>query len=161
MTTSDGPPGAPAAEASLHPRLAAALVFFASGAVLVIEVVALRLVAPYVGVTLQTSSAVIGVALAAIALGAWTGGRLADLAGPRRLIAPNLVVAGLVTCLTLPLVRLAGPILASSDPLTVTLLAFIAVFAPCVFLAAVPPMVVKLQLRDLHRTGTVVGRLSG
>ena len=50
MTTSDGPPGAPAAEASLHPRLAAALVFFASGAVLVIEVVALRLVAPYVGV---------------------------------------------------------------------------------------------------------------
>src|SRR3984893_19289571 len=161
MTTSDGPPGAPAAEASLHPRLAAALVFFASGAVLVIEVVALRLVAPYVGVRVQTSSAVIGVALAAIALGAWTGGRLADLTGPRRLIAPNLVVAGLVTCLTLPLVRLAGPILASSDPLTVTLLAFIAVFAPCVVLAAVPPMVVKLQLRDLHRTGTVVGRLSG
>src|ERR1700730_15168581 len=161
MTTSDGPPDAPAAEASLHPRLAAALVFFASGGVLVIEVVALRLVAPYVGVALQTSSAVIGVALAAIALGAWTGGRLADLAGPRRLIAPNLVVAGLVTCLTLPLVRLAGPIRASSDPLTVTLLAFIAVFAPCVFLAAVPPMVVKLQLRDLHRTGTVVGRLSG
>jgi len=37
MTTSDGPPGAPAAEASLHPRLAAALVFFASGAVLVID----------------------------------------------------------------------------------------------------------------------------
>src|ERR1700716_3916600 len=120
MTTSDGPPGAPAAEASLHPRLAAALVFFASGAVLVIEVVALRLVAPYVGVTLQTSSAVIGVALPAIALGAWTGGRLADLAGPRRLIAPNLVVAGLVTCLTLPLVRLAGPVLARSDPPTGT-----------------------------------------
>src|ERR1700730_8658051 len=81
MTTSDGPPGAPAAEASLHPRLAAALVFFASGAVLVIEVVALRLVAPYVGVTLQTSSAVIGVALAAIALGAWTGGPLPPPAG--------------------------------------------------------------------------------
>src|ERR1700730_18990891 len=116
MTTSDGPPGAPAAEASLHPRLAAALVFFASGAVLVIEVVALRLVSPYVGVRVQTSSAVIGVALAAIALGAWTGGRLADLAGPRRLIAPNLVVAGLVTCLTLPLVRLAGPLPGSRQP---------------------------------------------
>src|ERR1700730_16756332 len=100
MTTSDGPPGAPAAEASLHPRRASALVFFASGAVLVIEVVALRLVAPSVGVPLQTSSAVIGVALAAIALGAWTGGRLADLAGPRRLIAPNLVVGGVVTQLT-------------------------------------------------------------
>ena len=48
--------------------------FLSSGAVLVLEVVGLRLVGPYVGVTLQTSSAVIGVALAAIAYGAWTGG---------------------------------------------------------------------------------------
>src|SRR3981081_4792778 len=101
MTTSDGPPGAPATEASLHPRLAAALVFCASGAVLVMGGVALRLVAPYVGVTLQTSSAVIGVALAAIALGAWTGGRLADLAGPRRPLAPALGFGGLLPGLTL------------------------------------------------------------
>jgi spermidine synthase len=144
----------------LPPRLAAGLVFFASGAVLVIEVVGLRLVAPYIGVTLQTSSAVIGLALAGIALGAWTGGRLADQSGPRRLLPIALVLAGVVTCATLPLVRLTGPSLASRDPVSVTILAFIAVFAPSVFLSSVPPMVVKLQLRDLHRTGTVVGRLS-
>ena len=54
--------------------LAAALVFFASGAVLVLEMVALRLVGPYVGVTLQVTSSVIGIALAAIAYGAWLGG---------------------------------------------------------------------------------------
>jgi spermidine synthase len=151
----------PVTETGLDPRIAAGLVFFASGAVLVIEIVALRLVAPYVGITLQTSSAVIGVALAAIALGAWTGGRLADQFGPRRLLAPTLVLAGLLTGVTLPLVRFVGPILASSDPVSVILLAFVTVFAPCVFLSAVPPMVVKLQLRDLHRTGTIVGRLSG
>jgi spermidine synthase len=161
MTTREAPAGDPAAEVALPTRIAAGLVFFASGAVLVIEVVALRLVAPYVGITLQTSSAVIGVALAAIALGAWTGGRFADQVGPRRLLAPTLVLAGLLTGLTLPLVRFVGPILASSDPVSVTLLAFVTVFAPCVFLSAVPPMVVKLQLRDLHRTGTIVGRLSG
>ena len=51
-----------------------ALVFLASGAVLVLEIVALRLVGPYVGVTLQVSSSVIGIALAAIAYGAWLGG---------------------------------------------------------------------------------------
>jgi spermidine synthase len=141
--------------------LAAALVFFASGAVLVIEVVSLRLVGPYVGLTLQTSSAVIGLSLGGIALGAWVGGRLADQAGSRRLLPMVLVLAGIVTCATLPLVRLVGPSLAARDPVSITILSFIAVFAPCVFLASVPPMVVKLQLRDIERTGTVVGRLSG
>jgi spermidine synthase len=150
-----GPDGAP-----LEPRLAAALVFFASGAVLVVEVVGLRLVAPYVGVTLQTSSAVIGLALAGIAVGAWLGGRLADQAGPHRMLPIALVLAGVVTCLTLPLVRLVGPSLASRDPVSVTFLAFMAVFAPSVFLSSVPPMVVKLQLRSLERTGTIVGRFS-
>jgi spermidine synthase len=159
MGVSAGPGPAPDV-APLAPRLAAGLVFFASGSVLVIEVVGLRLVAPYVGVTLQTSSAVIGLALAGIAVGAWFGGRLADQGGPRRLLPVVLVLAGVVTCLTLPLVRLVGPSLASRDPVSVTLLAFMAVFAPSVFLSCVPPMVVKLQLRDLDRTGTIVGRFS-
>src|SRR5258708_34474413 len=90
------------------PRLAGALVFFASGAVLVLEIVALRLVAPYVGITLQTNTAVIGVALAAIAAGAWTGGRPPDGANPRRLIPATLAFPGVVTLLTLPPVPAAG-----------------------------------------------------
>jgi len=154
-------PEPPRRSPAYPPRLAAGLVFFASGAVLVLEVVALRLVAPYVGITLQTNSAVIGVALAAIATGAWAGGRLADDVDPRRLVPGTLVFAGAVTMLTLPLVRVVGPEMQSSDPLTATALAFIGVFAPSAFLASVTPMVVKLQLGDLRRTGSVVGRLSG
>ena len=50
---------------------------------LVLETVALRLVGPYVGVTLQVTSSVIGIALAAIAYGAWIGGWLADRRDPR------------------------------------------------------------------------------
>lgn len=126
-----------------------------------LEVVGLRLVAPYVGVSLQSSSAVIGVALAAIALGAWTGGRLADEVGPRRLLPPALVIAGAMTCLTLPLVRTAGPMLQRDDAASITILAVLAVFAPSVCMASVTPMVIKLQLSDLAQTGTVVGRLSG
>jgi spermidine synthase len=157
----DADPPAPREPRAYPPRLAAALVFFASGAVLVLEIVALRLVAPYVGITLQTNSAVIGVALAAIATGAWAGGRLADDVDPRRLVPGALVFGGVVTMLTLPLVRVIGPEMQSSDPLTATALAFIGVFAPSAFLASVTPMVVKLQLGDLRRTGSVVGRLSG
>src|SRR2546423_1068095 len=149
------PPDQQPTVAAYPPRLAAALVFLASGGGLVLEIVSLRLVAPYVGITLQTNTAVIGVALAAIATGAWTGGRLADDANPRRLIPATLVLAGVLTMLTLPLVRVLGPLMQSSDPLTATALAFIGVFGPSAFLASVTPMVGKLQLRDLARTGTV------
>ena len=75
-----GTPGTP-----LPGWVAAVVTFLSSGAVLVMEIVGLRLIAPYVGVTLQTSTAVIGFALAAIALGAWTGGAVADRVDPRRL----------------------------------------------------------------------------
>jgi spermidine synthase len=145
---------------ALPPSLAATLVFVASGAVLVLEIVALRLVGPYVGVTLQTSSAVIGVALAAIAYGAWLGGWLADRGDPRRLLAPALVLAAIATALTLPLVRYAGEVLRGSAVGGILLLTGLATFVPAALLAAVTPLVVKLQLADLHRTGRVVGKLS-
>ncbi|HET8684942.1 MAG TPA: fused MFS/spermidine synthase [Micromonosporaceae bacterium] len=144
----------------LPPWLAAALVFLASGAVLVLEIVGLRLVGPYVGVTLQTSSAVIGVALAAIAYGAWLGGWLADRYPPRRLLPPALVLAAATTAVTLPVVRYAGEILRGSAAAGVLLLTALATFVPCALLSTVPPLVVKLQLGDLGQTGRVVGRLS-
>jgi spermidine synthase len=146
--------------APLHPRLAGALVFYASGAVLVLEIVGLRLVGPYVGVTLQTSSAVIGVALAAIAYGAWTGGWLADRLDPRRLIGPALLAAAVTTAITVPVVRWAGELLRGTDAVNVVLLALLALFLPAALLSAVTPMVIKLQLDDLRVTGRVVGRLS-
>src|SRR4029450_10861315 len=52
---------------------AATLVFGASASVLVVEVVALRLLAPSLGLTLETSTLVIGVVLADIALGSCAG----------------------------------------------------------------------------------------
>jgi MFS family permease len=145
---------------ALPPRLAAALVFLASGAVLVLEVVGLRLVAPYVGVTLQTSSAVIGVALGAIAYGAWTGGWLADRLPPRRLLVPALLLAAAATALTLPIVRWAGEFLRGEAAAGTLLLTAAAVFAPAALLSAITPLVVKLQLSDVNHTGRVVGRLS-
>jgi spermidine synthase len=140
--------------------LAAALVFVASGSVLVLEVVGLRLVGPYVGVTLQTSSAVIGVALAAIAYGAWLGGWLADRWDPRRLLAPALLLAAIATGVTLPLVRYAGEALRGSAAGGILLLTGLTLFVPAGLLSTIPPLVVKLQLGDLKQTGRVVGQLS-
>ncbi|WP_433828258.1 fused MFS/spermidine synthase [Actinoplanes sp. CA-015351] len=145
---------------ALPSALASALAFGASGAVLVLEIVALRLVGPYVGVTLQVSSSVIGVALAAIAYGAWLGGRLADRYDPRALLAPALILGAIGTAITLPLVRWGGELLRGGAAPAVLLLAALAIFLPAFVLSTVAPMVVKLQLGDLREAGSVVGRLS-
>jgi MFS family permease len=140
--------------------LATALVFTASGAVLVLETVALRLVGPYVGITLQVSTSVIGLALAAIAYGTWLGGWLADRRDPRTLLAPALLLAAIATALTLPVVRWGGEWLRGGAEGAVLMLAALAVFVPAGLLSTVTPLVVKLQLSDLRRTGQVVGKLS-
>jgi len=51
--------------------LAGTLAFVASGSVLVLEILAGRVLAPYVGVSLHTFTGIIGVVLAGIATGAW------------------------------------------------------------------------------------------
>ncbi|MFP5370918.1 MAG: fused MFS/spermidine synthase [Actinomycetes bacterium] len=147
--------------APLPNPVAAAVTFLCSGAMLVLEIVGLRLIAPYVGVTLQTSTAIIGFALAAIAVGAWTGGATADRTDPRRLLAPLMVAGGALVVAVLPLVRFTGSLLGGADAGAVLLLAAVAVVVPAALLSAVPPMVVKLQLASLDETGAVVGRLSG
>ena len=76
---------AAARPAALPGWVAGGATFLCSGVVLVLEIVGLRLVAPYVGVTLETSTAVIGFALAAIAIGAWSG-VAEEPAGQRHLV---------------------------------------------------------------------------
>ena len=111
MTSEPAAPEPRAEEVSgLGPYAAAALVFGASASVLVVEVVALRLLAPYLGLTLETSTIVIGLALAAIAGGSWMGGRLADAVPPRRLLGPLLAVSGVAVAATPFAVRGAGSI---------------------------------------------------
>lgn len=140
--------------------LASALVFFTSAAVLVLEILAGRLLAPYVGVTLETFTGIIGVVLAGIALGTWYGGRLADTHDPRRLLGPMLVIGGALSIASLPVIRLFGAANLGRGPLAIVLLALLGFFLPAAVLSAVSPTVVKLQLDSLDETGAVVGRLS-
>nr|WP_155060064.1 fused MFS/spermidine synthase [Streptomyces blattellae] len=141
----------------LGPRAAAALVFGSSAAVLVVEIVALRLLAPYLGLTLETSTMVIGIALTAIALGSWMGGRIADQVNPRRLLGPSLGVSGAVVALTPAVLRTTGEWASG----LLLLIASLTILVPGALLSAVTPIVTKLRLTSLAETGTVVGRLSG
>ncbi|MEV8376535.1 fused MFS/spermidine synthase [Kribbella sp. NPDC056861] len=141
-------------------KVAIALAFGSSAAVMVLELVALRLVAPYLGLTLETNTAVIGVALAAIATGAAMGGRIADSVPPTRSLGPIVLLAGALVLLILPAVRWTGEALRDGGGQAVFLVVAVALFLPASLLAAVTPMVTKLRLSTLAQTGTVVGRLS-
>jgi spermidine synthase len=152
----------PTRRAPFGPVLAGALVFGTSCAVLVLEILALRLLAPYLGLTLETSTAVIGIALSAIACGAWAGGRAADRLDPARTIGPLVLLGGALYLVVVPVVRWSGEVVQGTrDTGAVLLVAALAVFAPAALLSAVSPMVVKARLASLDETGSVVGRLSG
>lgn len=125
-----------------------------------LELSALRLLAPYLGLTLEMSSAVIGVALGAIAVGTWVGGRVADTIDPQQALGPVLVGGGVLTWLVLPAVRGTGEAFRGGDQSLVLLVAMVTLFLPAAVLSAVTPMVIRLELRSLDRTGSVVGRLS-
>ena len=150
----------PARSRGIGRRTAIALVFGSSAAVLVLELVSLRLAAPYLGLTLETSTAVIGIALAAIATGAALGGRFADQVPPARVLGPLVLLGGAVVLLVVPIVRWTGQAVGTSDGAAMILVIGLVLFVPAAILAAVTPMVTKLQLASLAETGTVVGRLS-
>lgn len=144
----------------MRPVVAGALVFGSSASVLVMEILAARLLAPYVGVTLETYTGIIGTILAAIAVGTWWGGRLADRRDPRVLLGPALILGGGLALLIVPIVRAVGGLPLGSGVPAVLVLVLAGFFAPAAVLSAVSPMVVKLQLASLDRTGSTVGRLS-
>jgi MFS family permease len=143
------------------PQLAAAaLVFVAAGAVLMLEILAVRLLAPYVGLTLQTTTSIIGAALAGIAVGAALGGYFADRTNTRLLVVGLLIGGGLLTLLTVPIVRWLGPGARESGELAALGITVVSLVPAAAVLSAVSPAVAHLQLHDLRASGTIVGRLS-
>jgi len=139
--------------------LARSIVFFTSASVLVIEILAARILAPYVGVSLETFTGIIGVILAGISVGAWLGGRAADQRNPRPLVGPLLVAGGLAALASPQIVDVIGPRL-STGPISIVLAATFGFFVPAALLSAVPPIVVKIRLSSLDQTGSVVGSYS-
>lgn len=140
--------------------LAAFLVLLSSAAVLVLEILVSRLVAPYVGLTLETYTAAIGVALAAIAAGAALGGRLADRLDPRRWLGGATALGGALVLAARPTVFAVGEGFRGTGPVGTVVLVLLAVAPAALVLSLVPPGVVKLRLRTLDETGATVGRLS-
>jgi spermidine synthase len=140
-----------------HPYL---VVFLSSGCIMILELVAGRIIAPYVGVSLYTWTSVIGVVLAGISLGNFAGGWLADRYASLPLLGGIFVLSGLSSFGILA-VDAVGRLTPANWPIVVEILALTAALflVPCFILGAISPIVAKLAVRDLEKTGITVGRI--
>ena len=136
------------------------ITFIASFCSLVIEMVAGRILAPFVGVSLYTWTSIIGVILAGISIGAYIGGRLVDRFPHRRTLALLLFLSGAAALSIIPLTRSIAeypfPLSLMWRIFTITALIF---FIPGCILGTISPVVVRLTLQSLNKAGNVIGKI--
>jgi spermidine synthase/MFS family permease len=145
------------------------IVFMASCCTMVLELVAGRILAPFIGVSLYTWTSIIGVCLAGISAGNFLGGVLADKAGSRRTLGLILLGGGLFSLIILPMAALdLTTVIPKESPIgardfwlifrivVVTALLFL---PPTLILGMVSPIVIKLALTDLRQTGSIAGKI--
>lgn len=139
-----------------------ALVFTASACSLVLEILAGRILAPYLGVSLYTWTSIIGVILAGITFGNYIGGVLADRAASRGLLRRIFLYSALtVVAIVILAPTVADRISGAPIPLMLRIvLATAAAFlVPATILGTITPIVVKLSLHSLEDAGATVGRI--
>ena len=135
-----------------------------SAASLVVEIVAGRMLAPHVGMSLHTWTAVIAVVLAGFSAGHWWGGRIAGRPVRDALrwtggatLAAAATTAGAVVLLPLA----AGPVLATvPQPVWgITALTSAVFFLPSFFAGVPAPVLAQVAIASTDRTGPALGAM--
>jgi MFS family permease len=134
------------------------LVFTSSAAILILELVAERIIAPQVGVSLYTWTGIIGVVLAGMSIGYFLGGKVADRWPSRRLLGAVFFAGGVLSMGILAGADWQG-FAAPALPLIPRLLLIMTglFFAPAAVLGMVSPLVAKLALREVGSAGRTIG----
>lgn len=127
------------------------------GAVMILELLGTRIIAPYYGVSLYVWSSLIAVTMIALAVGYYLGGFLADRY-PRIRLAHIFTLASLTTVL-IPFI--GGPVMQLTNPMGIRAGAFASALllfgVPLTALAMVGPFAIKLAAQDLREVGRAVG----
>ena len=135
-----------------------------SGSSLVVEIVAGRMIAPYVGMSLYTWTAIIAVVLAGFSVGHWWGGRIAGLDTGRALRRTGwimLAAACATAGATFLLRTTAGPILQTiQHPLVaISALSALAFFLPSLFAGVPAPVLAVAAIRGRAQSEQALGAM--
>lgn len=136
--------------------------FMAGAALLILELLGVRLLSPTFGSSIMVWSSVIAVFLGAMSIGYFVGGHLGDRFPHRWLLtmvlAASAILMAIATTIAYPTaaaigqVRLAGlwaPVIA----------ALVIMGLPSAVLAFVCPIAIRLEARDVERVGSVAGQI--
>ncbi len=137
-----------------------ATVFISSFCIMVLELVAGRIIARFLGSSLYTWTSVIGVVLAGITVGNYLGGRLADRFRPRRLLAILFAIcaaACLVTIVSNNIVGNCTWLWRLNWPSRILLHVTAVFLLPSALLGTISPVVAKMALEKGLPTGRTVG----
>lgn len=137
-------------------------IFLSSSILMVLEITAGRLIAPYVGVSIYSWTSIIGVILSGLSLGNWLGGRWADRGANEWHTAWVLGLAAVFSLFSLLALSLIAPSLQQSQ-LDLVSSSFLYVmsmfFIPSVLLGIPTPLLTTLALGLDQRAGHIVGRM--
>lgn len=135
-------------------------VIVGGAAVLAIEILGTRIIAPFYGASIYLWSALISVTLAALAVGYWIGGKLADR-GPT--VQRLCLVLGLAGLWIVAVPWIAAPLLAATESLglraAVLISATILFFPPLALLGIVSPYAIRMRASSLEVVGRTAGNL--
>jgi len=137
-------------------------VFIANFCIMVLEIVASRLIARYLGVSLYTWTSVIGVVLAGISVGSYFGGRVADRFHPAKSLFILFHLAA-IGCLATPVLNqlLENWLIFLTFSWTLRIITHVALafFLPSVLLGMVSPVVARYALNQGVKTGRTLGNI--
>lgn len=138
------------------------IVFLTGAIVMSFEMLGSRILAPHFGNSVFVWGSLIGIFLSGLTVGYWGGGKLADKITDLNCFAMLLIIPGVILCI-FPFYcdpvnfwifdRRFG---VRMEPLLASIILF---FPPTVFMGAVSPYAVKLQVDSLRWLGTGVGNL--
>ena len=143
----------------------AAAIFLSSASVMVLEIAAARLLAPYVGMSIYTWTCIIATILAGMSLGHWFGGHLSET-DPTKINRRLAILYGAATfsVILVPFVlRIAAPkLLVDGAPflVSISVLTALLFFLPSVLIACVTPMITKMAIdAKPEARGRTLGRM--
>ena len=155
-------------ESNIRPHTYHMLVFVqftVAAAGLVVEILAGRMLAPYVGMSLYTWTAVIAVVLAGFSAGHWVGGHIAErpTSVALRRTALAMALAALTTALTLLILRtLAAGVIShfSHAEIAILILATAIAFLPSFFAGIPSPVLARIAVAlNVGREGAALGAI--
>jgi spermidine synthase len=137
------------------------IVFVCGAALMALELVASRVLAPVLGNSIFVWGSIISIVMIALSMGYWLGGQLADKRDASRVLAPLIALAGLLTVAAPVVARWALPRVAGLDPRLGSLAAAgLIFFLPALVLATVSPLAVRIaSARGLEHIGRSAGGL--